>query len=134
MPVPGTLKRMPVDENQVAGLLETQFKVRPLETRAYLKLLQGPDLTIHELAIALSLPLNETHALMEGMTASGLVIRAASSPETRFSPLHPRMTLTNVFKTYEQEVVKALRDHRTTVDRVVNLLTPIYEERKARPD
>ncbi len=46
--------------------------------------------------------------------------------------MHPRMTLTNLFKVYEKEVVLSLRERRATVDRVVNLLTPIYEERKVR--
>ena len=38
--------------------------------------------------------------------------------------------MTNIFKLYEKEVVQGLRDRRATVDRVVILLTPIYEERK----
>jgi len=42
------------------------------------------------------------------------------------------MTLTNLFKTYEKDVVQALRDRRVTVDRVVNLLIPVYEERKGK--
>jgi len=38
--------------------------------------------------------------------------------------------LTNIFKIYEKDLVQSLRDRRATVDRVVNLLIPIYEERK----
>jgi sugar-specific transcriptional regulator TrmB len=131
MPVPGTLKRRPVDEKELVRLLEDQFKIRPLETQAYLRLLEGHDMTVHELGLALAIPLGEAEALMEGMISSGLVIRATGA-EVRFAPLHPRMTMTNVFKVYEKEVVTALRDHRATVDRVVNLLMPIYEERKIR--
>ncbi|SRR6266508_88015 len=131
MPVPGTMKRRPVDENEIARLLEDQFKIKPLESRAYLRLLEGGDMTLHELALALNIPQSETQALMERMILSGLVIRAAGQ-EIRFSPLHPRMTMTNIFKTYEKEVVIALREHRATADRIVNLLTPIYEERKIR--
>jgi len=131
MPVPGTLRRRPVDENEIARLLEDQFKIKPLESRAYLRLLEGHDLTLHELALELDIPLSETQALMERMIASGLVIHAASQ-EAKFSPLHPRMTMTNIFKTYEKEIVLALRQHRATVDRVVNMLEPIYDERKIR--
>lgn len=129
MPVPGSLKRRPVDERELAELLECQFDIKPVETRAYMRLLEGHDMTLHELAQALGIPQPETEALMERMLSSGLVIRAPGS-ENRFAPLHPRMTMTNVFKVYEKRVVDALRDHRATIDRVVNLLIPIYEERK----
>src|SRR5437879_5611351 len=59
----------------------------------------------------------------------GLIIRAPGSEEA-FSALHPRMTMTNIFKIYEKMVVQDLRDRRATVDRMVNLLTPIFDERK----
>src|SRR6266702_1622976 len=129
MPVPGSLKRRPVDEKEQAELLERQFKIKTIETQAYLRLLEKHDMTLHELANALALPLDEAQALAEHMISSGLIIRA-TGPAIKFAPLHPRMTMTNIFKVYEKEVVDALRDHRATVDRVVNLLTPIYEERK----
>jgi sugar-specific transcriptional regulator TrmB len=129
MPVPGSLKRRPVNEKELVELLERQFEIKPLETRAYLRLLEGHDMTLHELALELDIPLAETEALMERMLSSGLVIRAPSS-ETRFAPLHPRMTMTNVFKVYEKRLVDTLREHRATVDRVVNMLIPIYEERR----
>lgn len=72
---------------------------------------------------------NDAGSLLERMVSRGLIIRGSSTPPS-FVPLHPRMTLTNIFKLYEKEVVQGLRDRRATVDRVVNLLTPIYEERK----
>jgi sugar-specific transcriptional regulator TrmB len=133
MPVPSSLKRRPVDEKELANLLERQFGIKPLETRAYMRLLEGRDMTVHELALALDIPVAETQALMERMLSSGLVIRATST-ETMFAPLHPRMTMTNIFKVYERRIVDALRDHRATVDRVVNMLIPIYEDRKVRKD
>ncbi|HYY92270.1 MAG TPA: helix-turn-helix domain-containing protein [Candidatus Dormibacteraeota bacterium] len=130
MPPPGTLKRRPVEENEIASLLEEQFKIRPLESRTYVRLLTGHDMTEHEISVSLGISLEQTEALMDSMTSSGLVIRAAGS-ECRYSPLHPRMTMTNIFKMYEKEIVIALREHRATVDRIVNLLTPIYEDRKS---
>ena len=129
MPVPGSLKRQPIDEKELAELLQRQFEIKPVETKAYLRLLEGFDMTPHELAVALDIPLAETQALLERMLSSGLIIRATGS-EPRFAPLHPRMTMTNIFKIYEKGVIDALRSHRRTVDRVVNLLEPIYEERK----
>ena len=133
MPVPGSLKRRPVDEKELAMILEDKFGLRPLETRAYLRLLEGHDMSSHELALELGIPQDEIQALMEGMISAGLIIRATGAG-AKFTPLHPRMTMTNIFKIFEKEIVSTLRDRRATVDRVVNLLTPIFEERKIRAD
>lgn len=111
--------------------MESKFNLMPLETLAYLKLLEGVDMTTHEIALALKIKLDESQALIGRMISSGLIIKGSVSHDT-FAPLHPRMTMTNIFKMYERELVNALRDRRATVDRVVNLLEPIYEERKVR--
>ena len=133
MPVPGTLKRRPIDENELSKLLEDKLGLGPLETRAYLRLLEGHDMSTHELALELKTTQAETQALMDRMVSSGLIIRATGTG-AKFTPLHPRMTMTNIFKIYEKEIVGTLRDRRATVDRVVNLLTPIFDERKNRTD
>ncbi len=129
MPVPGSLRKMPIDEGQIAELLSRQFNLPREETRAYLKLLDTSDLTTEELAEQLNLTGEVTTALVSRMMERGLIIEATGTPK-RYAPLHPRMTLTNIFKIYEKELVQSLRDRRATVDRVVNLLIPIYEERK----
>ena len=70
-------------------------------------------------------------ALVNSMVSRGLVIEASGTPQ-RYAALHPRMTMTNLFKVYESEVVQGLRERRATVDRVVNLLTPIYEAKRGK--
>jgi len=129
MPVPGSLRRMPIDEGLISELLSNQFSLPKQETRAYLKLLDTSDLTLEQLAKEVNLPEGETTALVNSMLQRGLIIQATGVPK-RYAPLHPRMTLTNLFKIYEKELVQSLRDRRATVDRVVNLLIPVYEERK----
>ncbi len=129
MPVPGSLRKMPVDEDQVAELLSRQFNLPREETQAYLKLLDTSDLTIEQLAKEVNLTGERTKGLVASMIERGLIIEATGTPK-RYAPLHPRMTLTNIFKIYEKDLVQSLRDRRATVDRVVNLLIPIYEERK----
>ena len=129
MPVPGSLRKMPIDQGQIAELLSRQFNLPTEETRAYLKLLGTSDLTLEQLAEELNLTQEGTGALVTSMIERGLIIEATGIPK-RFAPLHPRMTLTNIFKIYEQQLVQSLRDRRATVDRVVNLLIPVYEERK----
>jgi len=129
MPVPGSLKRQPIDKNEIAQLLERQFNLPQLETLAYLQMLERTSVGVDELAETLALSRTEARDLLETMISRGLIIRAPGSEEA-FSPLHPRMTMTNIFKIYEKMVVQNLRDRRSTVDRMVNLLTPIFDERK----
>jgi sugar-specific transcriptional regulator TrmB len=129
MPVPGSLKRQPIDKNEIAQLLEAQFNLPTMETRAYLEMLERRNVGVDELAETLGLSRSETRDLLGMMISRGLIIRAPGSEEA-FSPLHPRMTMTNIFKIYEKMVVQDLRDRRATVDRMVNLLTPIFDERK----
>ncbi len=128
MPVPGSLKRQPIDKNEIAQLLERQFDLPTLETRAYLQMLERSSVGVEELAETLALSKSETRDLLAAMISRGLIIRAPGSEEA-FSPLHPRMTMTNIFKIYEKDLVQSLRERRATIDRVVNLLTPIFEEK-----
>jgi len=129
MPVPGSLKRQPIDKTEIAQLLERQFNLPALETLAYLQMLDRDSVGVDELAETLAISKSETRDLLQSMLSRGLVIQASKSKEA-FSPLHPRMTMTNIFKIYEKMVVQDLRDRRATVDRVVNLLTPIFDDKK----
>ena len=129
MPVPGSLKRQPINMHEIAQLLERQFNLPTMETRAYLEMLERNRVDLDELAETLALSRSETWDLVQTMISRGLIIRAPGSKEA-YSPLHPRMTMTNIFKIYEKMVVQNLRDRRATVDRMVNLLTPIFDERK----
>ena len=82
---------------------------------------------MRELAEELDVTGAESASLADQMIEKGLAIRASGSVE-KLLPLHPRLVLTNIFKMYEKDLVQSLRDRRATVDRVVNLLTPIFEE------
>src|SRR5262245_51270387 len=129
MPVPGSLKRRPIDDANIAELLSSQFKLPKEETLAYLKLLDTHDLTVSQLSEVLSMTNEHASELATRMITRGLIIEGTGSPR-RLAPLHPRMVLTNLFKVYEQELIQTLRDRRATVDRVVNMLIPIYEDRE----
>jgi sugar-specific transcriptional regulator TrmB len=130
MPVPGSLKRQPVNKSEIAQLLERQFNLPLLETQAYLAMLERRSVGVDELAETLDLQRDRTRDLLQKMIERGLIIQAPGGSKDSFSALHPRMTMTNIFKIYEKDLVQSLRDRRATVDRVVNLLTPIFEEKK----
>ena len=73
--------------------------------------------------------IEEAGDLLDKMLSQGLVIKTAGTV-SKYTALHPRMSMTNIFKVYEKELVQNLRDRRATLDRIVNLLTPIFEDRE----
>jgi sugar-specific transcriptional regulator TrmB len=133
MPVPGSLKRILFDHREVARLLETQFSLPEKEALAYLKLVETRSMSLKDIAGSIGIDQPEASMLVRSMLSRGLIIEGPG-PSSTFIPLHPRMMLTNLFKIYEKDVVGALRERRATVDRVVNLLTPVYEERSGKKE
>ena len=131
MPVPGTLKRRPFEALDVAQQLLAQFGLPEKEGLAYLKLVETGGMKGEDMAGTLGLAAGEAAPLVKSMIARGLAIES-SQDRSSLIPLHPRMVLTNLFKIYEKEVVSGLRERRTTVDRLVVLLIPVYEETESR--
>src|SRR5436189_6189505 len=101
MPVPGWLRRTPIDEVQITELLLRQFNLPREETQAYLKLLDTSDLTLEQLAKELNLTGEGTKGLVASMIERGLIIEATGTPKSN-APLHPRLTWTTICKSYEQ--------------------------------
>ena len=131
MPVPGTLKKRPFEALDVARQLLAQFGLPEKEGLAYLKLVETGGMKHADIAGSLGLAAGEVSPLVKSMIARGLAIES-SQDSSSLIPLHPRMVLTNLFKIYEKEVVGSLRERRTTVDRLVVLLIPVYEETESR--
>ena len=131
MPVPGTLKKRPFEALDVARQLLAQFGLPEKEGMAYLKLVETGGMKHEEIAGSLGLTAGDVSPLVKSMIARGLAIESSRDPSSLI-PLHPRMVLTNLFKIYEKEVVGSLRERRTTVDKLVILLIPVYEETESR--
>ena len=129
MPVPGTLKKTVIDEQELVKLLLDKFGIEPLITKTYVRLVQQGELSLQETAKMLNKPIDEVEDLLEKMISQGIVIRTAGIV-SKYAALHPRMSMTNIFKVYEKELVQNLRDRRATLDRIVNLLTPVFEDRE----
>src|SRR5215831_466670 len=131
MPVPGTLKRRPFEAAEIARQLHAQFSLPENECLAYLKLVETGGMTQRDLQGSLALGEEDVSTLVKSMITRGLIIESTGDA-TNLIPLHPRMMLTNLFKIYEGEVVRSLKERRATVDRVVALLIPVYEEMESR--
>jgi len=131
LPVPGTLKKRPFEALDVARQLLAQFGLPEKEGMAYLKLVETGGMKHEEIAGSLGLTAGDVSPLVKSMIARGLAIESSRDPSSLI-PLHPRMVLTNLFKIYEKEVMGSLRERRTTVDKLVILLIPVYEETESR--
>ena len=131
MPVPGTLKKTAINEQELVKLLQDKFSIDPLVTRTYLRLVQHGEISLPDIAKMLDKPMIEVEDLLGKMLSQGLVIKTAGTV-SKYTALHPRMSMTNIFKVYEKELVQNLRDRRATLDRIVNLLTPVFENREAK--
>jgi hypothetical protein len=129
VPVPGTLKKTAINEQELIKLLQDKFTIDPLVTRTYLRLVQHGEISLPDIARMLDKPVEEVGDLLDKMLSQGLVIKTAGTV-SKYTALHPRMSMTNIFKVYEKELVQNLRDRRATLDRIVNLLTPVFEDRE----
>src|SRR2546430_17737917 len=114
MPVPGSLRKMPIDKDQIAELLSRQFNLPTEETQAYLKLLDTSDLTLEELAKEVNLSEGEARTPVASMLEWGLIIEATKCPN-RYTPLQPRVNLIKLFNAYVK-VLAPLHPERTTFD------------------
>lgn len=75
------------------------------EAKAYVALTKHGSQTSEETAASLGLALSRAIEALEGLVAKGLVIRRPSG-SAAYTPLHPRMALTNLFKACEAQVVR----------------------------
>ena len=50
MPVPGTLKKTAINEQELVKLLQDKFNIDPLVTRTYLRLVQYGEISLPDIA------------------------------------------------------------------------------------
>ena len=70
-------------------------------------------------------------AVLTSLHARGMIVVAANGRD--YLPVHPRLALSNLFRAYEEKLVRQRKEKRLTVDKITLALIPIYEESK-RPD
>jgi hypothetical protein len=65
---------------------------------------------------------------IKSLHARGMLILASNGKD--YLPVHPRLALSNLFRAYEEKLVRQRKEKRLTVDKLTILLLPIYEESK----
>ena len=64
-------------------------------------------------------------AATESLLARGMLIQ--SSDEKVYLAVHPRLALSNLFRSYQEKLVAEMREKRRVVDRLTLELIPAYE-------
>jgi hypothetical protein len=77
-------------------------------------------------------PSGSDKVLAEGLAARGMLIVEARGGA--FLPVHPRLALSNLFRAYEERMIRARKERRLAVDRLTLELIPLYEHSKGRND
>jgi hypothetical protein len=67
-------------------------------------------------------------AAIRSLLARGMLI--LSRDEKVYLAVHPRLALSNLFRSYQERRVAEMRDKRRMVDRLTSELVPIYERRR----
>src|SRR5438445_11047033 len=116
MPVPGTLKKTAINEQELMKLLQDKFSIDPLVTRTYLHLVQHGESSLPDIAKMLDKPMNEVEDLLEKMLSQGLVMKTAVTVSNS-TDRHPRMNMTNTFKVYRKVLLKNRRTPIATRER-----------------
>jgi biotin operon repressor len=63
--------------------------------------------------------------VMEDLVAKGMMIR--SSDNKGYIPLHPRLAVSNQFRTYQEKMIRQMKEKRLAVDKLTLELIRLYE-------
>jgi hypothetical protein len=102
------------DEEGIVDRLGTEVGLSRDEAVYYLKLIKAG-----------SLEATTGTTLYERLSRRGMII--LSGDGKRILPVHPRLGLTNHYRTWRESMVREINERRMKVDRLVLELIPVYE-------
>ena len=101
------------DETSVVRRLTSFFGLSEAEARSYIRALKDGSIQDGE---------------VKSLLARGMLIR--SSDEKVFLPVHPRLALSNLFRSRSDKASAEMREKRKLVDKLTLELIPAYEARR----
>ena len=107
--------------------LQERLGLELTEVTIYLALNNKKSLSIVEMSDRTRLSIHKIKSGTTNLLRKGLIIEAVG-PKNTFTALHPKLALTNVFNTFQEEQVSKIREKRRSVEGLVSALTPIYEK------
>lgn len=96
------------------------------EARVYLLLAENESLSAQEVGRKMQLDEGTLQATLDHLVSKGFTILQPGDSK-RYVALHPRLALSNVFKIYQEQVIRQLRERRAAVDKLVYRMTPLFE-------
>lgn len=106
------------DDDAVGQELTRELGLSEEEARTYLR-------ALHEEIVNGD---NGDEETFRSLCRRGMLIKAAD--EKGYLPVHPRLALSNLFRSYGDRTTQEMREKRKTVDRLTAELIPIYEIRR----
>lgn len=107
-------------EDSILESLVKELELSRGEASLYLQALKDKVLKVTGLA--------GEKAALSSLHARGMIVLAANGKD--YLPVHPRMALSNLFRAYEEKLVRQRKEKRLTVDKITLAVIPIYEESK----
>lgn len=116
-----------LDWREKAVDLLQSLDVNEIQSRVYLHLIENGIRSLDDICLALKLSDDAASTALNNLLQKGCIIEDPI-PST-YTPLHPRMALTNVYNTLEEKDEQSLRMKRLLIDQISFLLEGIYEKR-----
>ncbi len=95
------------------------------EIDVYLYILKKKEFDSKQISETLGMEEEKVNRILENFLKKSLIIVSASN---KFKCLHPRMGLTNIYKSWEESMIVAMRRKRAKVEFLVRNLSQIYEQ------
>lgn len=105
---------MPQTEEGLVGLLVSELGLTPEEARGYVSILKSG-----------SLRRRKEDNVAASLESKGMIILSGDDKE--FIPLHPRLAVSNGFRTWRERMVREINEKRVRVDKLTLQLIPLYE-------
>ena len=109
--------------------LQDRLDLCESESIIYLTLIGKKDLSFEEISDLTNLTDKRIREHTKSLERKGLIIRASGSEE-RLVALHPRLALTNIFNSLQEDQNSKIRQMRRYVESLSKVLTPIYEDNR----
>lgn len=120
------LRSMP-DWKQKALEFISTLDVGAEEAKVYLHLMENGEMEIQDIGNSLGMSNGDLSRILKILLDKGFIIK--HPPPSSYTPLHPRMALTNAYQLIQQEYDKRLKEKRMMVDQISFLLEGVYEKR-----
>lgn len=96
--------------------LKSELELSSDEANLYLRILKEGKIPVESAGKEISI-----------LIAKGMVI--VSGDNKNYIPVHPRLAISNHYRTWRERVIREINDRRMRIDRLILELIPIYEKK-----